>query len=77
LWTAGNDVSEGLAGFNGGAAASPMNTLHFDFDGAGIIDATNGLVVTSGGIMVSSTVLTGAKSIINGTLSGEERRMPT
>ena len=68
LWTATMDVSENGSGFNGGLAASPINTLHFDFDGAGIIDATNGLEVTSGGIMVSSTVLTGAKSIINGTL---------
>lgn len=69
-WTAGFDVSESIAGFNGGqAAATPINTLHFDFDGAGAIDATNGLEVTSGGIMVSSTVLTGAKSINNGTLN--------
>ncbi|MCB1278191.1 autotransporter-associated beta strand repeat-containing protein [Prosthecobacter sp.] len=68
LWTAAMDVSENGAGFNGGVAASPVNTLHFDFDGTGIIDATNGLEVTNGGIMISSTVLTGAKSIINGTL---------
>jgi len=68
-WTVANDVSEGLSGFNGGLAASPVNTIHFDFDGVGMIDATNGLEVTSGGIMVSSTVLTGVKSIINGTLN--------
>ena len=69
-WTPGFDVSEGITGFNGGlATVAPINTLHFDFDGAGSIDATNGLEVTSGGIMVSSTVLTGAKSILNGTLN--------
>lgn len=68
-WTAGSNVSESVAGFNGGLAAVSVNTLHFDFDGAGSIDATNGLEVTSGGIMVSSTVLTGGKSINNGTLN--------
>lgn len=69
LWTTGFDVSEDLAGFNGGLAVSPVNTIHFDFDGAGSIDATNGLEVSSGGIMVSSGVLTGVKSIDNGSLN--------
>ncbi|MBE2283551.1 MAG: autotransporter-associated beta strand repeat-containing protein [Prosthecobacter sp.] len=67
LWTTGLDVSENGTGFSG-LASVPVNTLHFDFDGSGSVDATNGLEVTSGGIMVSSEVLTGAKSIINGTL---------
>jgi autotransporter-associated beta strand protein len=69
--TTGNDLSENGAGFDGSmiAAALPVNTIHFDFDGAGSIDATNGLEVTSGGIMVSSLVTTGVKSIVNGTLN--------
>ncbi len=68
-WVLGNDVSENILGFSGATAVASVNTIHFDFDGAGTIDATAGLQVTSGGIMVSSSVITGGKMIINGLLN--------
>ena len=68
-WVLGNDVSENILGFSGATAVASVNTIHFDFDGAGTIDATAGLEVTSGGIMVSSSVITGEKMISNGLLN--------
>lgn len=67
----GNDLSEDAAGFDGSmiGAALPVNTIRFSVDAAGSIDATNGLEVSSGGILVNSDVLTGSKSILNGTLN--------
>lgn len=71
-WANGNDVSE-LLGFTGTtAAAAAVNTLHFDADAAGTITVdVGGLIVTSGGIMVSSLVATDTsnKTITGGPIS--------
>ena len=71
-WANGNDVSE-LLGFTGTtAAAAAVNTLHFDADAAGTITVdVGGLIVTSGGIMVSSLVATdtSTKTITGGPIS--------
>ena len=71
-WTIGNDVSE-LLGFTGTtAAAAAVNTIHFDADAAGTITVdVGGLIVTSGGIMVSSLVATdtSTKTITGGPIS--------
>ncbi|MEZ5384463.1 MAG: autotransporter-associated beta strand repeat-containing protein [Prosthecobacter sp.] len=68
-WVLEKDVSENVAGFSGATVIASVNTIHFDFDGMGVIDATAGLEVTGGGVMVSSSVITGEKMISNGTLN--------
>lgn len=71
-WTNGGDVSEAV-GFTGTTGAgAQVHTIHFDADNAGTITAgAGGLVVSGGGIMVSSLVATGTsgKTITGGALS--------
>jgi len=67
--TANIDVA--AAGSNASATSEVVNSLRFnDATNPATVDATNGLTLTTGGILVTSNVGNNLSSISNGTLEG-------
>ncbi|MGC3992465.1 MAG: autotransporter-associated beta strand repeat-containing protein [Chthoniobacteraceae bacterium] len=67
--TANIDVA--AAGTNAATASQVVNSLRFnDSTGAATVDATNGLTLTTGGILVTSNVGSNLSTISGGTING-------
>ena len=67
-YATGGDVDNGAINSIGGAA-STINSLRFNSASAVTLDATGGLSISSGGILMTPTVAANAVVIANGTLT--------